>query len=191
MGAAQDPELLARAVNNPGRLVLGPTSTTSAFPYGGVNLGFFRDGEVVWHVEYNRNRDPASGRTSEINREGVEFPEIYCLIEGPSWDEDITLAAFQRALQASGLSFSQPTEARPGGTNMPTVVVACPPILMAAEDPAQRSVYMRRPVLTLSIRQATAIAQTLKAGLPLLFTPTPDSSGDDDWQCARLENITL
>lgn len=192
MGAATDNERLAQAIHNPGRLVLGPTATTGSFPYGGVNLGPHRDAEIVWQAQYFEVRDPASGRVVEMGRDGAEYPEIYCLADG-IWDEDIVVGAFSRYTRASSTTYPSPAEARIDGANVPKLVAAWPPLLFVADDPMHKSVYFRRPLPTLSLRQASALSREAKVGLPLRFIPTPDLAwaSTPDWQIARLENITL
>lgn len=187
MGAATDLQRLSQAVKNPGRLVLGPTSTSGSYPYGGVSLGFQTDSEVRWRAEYVETHDPSSGRIVEIGRRGVEWPEIYTMIEGTAWDEDIIQAVFT---SASLQSIVTPVEASAQGTTMPHVVSAWPPLLFAPYDQTHKAVYFRRPIPTLSLQQSLALSHAKKCGLPVRFTPSPCSSGKD-WQVARLENIAL
>lgn len=191
MGAATDAELLARAVHNPARLILGPTTTTGGIPYGGVSLGLVRDADIIWHGEYVPSKDPSSGRVQEVGVRGVEYPELYVLIEGNTWDEDVLQNAFTSAVGPSGLIYGNPPEALIQGDVIPHGRRAWAPVLFAALDPKHKSVYFRRPVLTIALGRAVAFAHERKSGLPLFFTPTPSSRGVGDWQCARLENISL
>lgn len=190
MGVATDAELLARAIKNPGRLILGPTSVTGSFPYGGTSLGHHRDGEIQWHAEYIPTRDPASGMMSEIGRAGAEYPEIYCLIEGPNWDEDVVFATFKGAVRVAA---PEPAETRAQGSRTTVIVPAWPPLLLASEDPSLKSIYIPRPIPTLSLRAGVALSRMFHAGLPMRFTPTinSDYATTPPWQCARLENIVL
>jgi len=188
-----DKDLLARAVRNPGRFILGPTQTTGGGTYGGVSLGFHRDGEAVWRSDYVQVRDPASGRIVEIGRNGADYPEVYALVDGPSWDEDMLQGIFARFTRPSQNAVPTPAETRIDGTIIPSNVLAWPPILFAADDPAHKSIYFRRPLPTLSLRQGVALSQALRAGLPVRFIPSPDSAWVTvpDYQIARIENIVL
>lgn len=186
---ATESEQLARAVRNPGRLVLGPTATTGSFPFGGVELGAHRDAEVVWQEEQIRVRDPLSGRTSEVGRNGAAFPEVFCIIEGPQWDEDLLVALFSRATRST----DDPAETRAEGDALPQNYATWPPLAFIPDDLNLKAVYFRRPIPTLSLRQSTALSQEFRCGLPVRFVPTVtiDWQTIPDWQVARWENISL
>lgn len=187
-----DRQSLAQAMCNPGRLVLGPTQITGAFPYGGVALGFHSDAEIVWRTDLILSQDVMSHRVTEAGRHGEDFPEIYCLLSGVQWDENFLLGAFQRAIASSALPYPDPPETRIQGGSIPFGVKAWPPMLFAANDPTHKSVYFTRPLPTLSLREGVAIAKTRQAGLPVRFIPTPTSeAGIPDWQVVRLENMIL
>jgi hypothetical protein len=193
MGTATDQELLARSLRNPGRLVLGPTTLLGGFPYGGVSLGFHHDAEIIWHSEYVRVRDPASGRLSEVGRRGAEWPEIYCVVDGYAWDTDALIAVFSRTISPVGTNVPQPPETVIQGTTIPFTMSVWAPMLFAPTDPRQKAVYFTRPIPTLSLRTSTALAMNRRAGLPLMFSPTADSNWATrgDYQIGRLENLTL
>lgn len=193
MGASSDLELLAMAVRNPGRLCLGPTTVTGGFPHGGTSLGVITDAELVWDSAYVEHRDPMGGTLSEVWHDSVTFPRIYVTLQGPQWDEDALLALFAQRTPADSLTYVSPAETRIGGTVVPSQVPFWPPLLFSAADPAQRSVYFRRPCPVLSLRESVRLSQVHKAGLPLVFCPIPDSANATTpfWQSARLENITL
>lgn len=194
MTAAQDPELLARAIRNPGRLVVAPTTTSGAFPYGGTPVGLVTAAELEWDVRYQENRDPASGGAiSEVARRSVEFPRLALMLDGPQRDEDALLAIFTQATPFSGLAVQSPRETRLEGTLLPRVVAAWLPLLFASLDPLGECAYFRRPVPLLSLRKSVEYAAKRKAGLPILFAPTPDAAWATIpyWQVGRLENLTL
>ena len=193
MGVAGDAELLARVIRNPGRLCLGPTTTTGSFPYGGVSLGFHRDAEIVWVTEYVETHDPMSGRIVEVGRRGVEYPVIYCSLEGWQWDEDAVQATFSRASKPTQNPFPTPAESVISGTVIPGLVGAWPPMLMASEDPALPSIYSRRPIPLLSLRDAIAISRMKPGGLPMRFAPTPtaDWATNGDFQIGRVEQMVM
>lgn len=193
MGAASDQELLARAVKAPGRLILGPTSTTSAPYYGGLNLGFHSDGEVQWNVRYQPIPEPTSGLLASMSRRSVDYPEIYCLIDGPRWDEDILAGAFSSTTSGASLPFQSPVEARINGTLIPFPVSAWPPMLWAPDDTNESGIYFRRPYPLLSLRHSVALSNIMGAGLPMRWAPSPDSlwATIPFYQCCRVENMIL
>lgn len=193
MGAALDPELLSRAMRSPGRIVLGPTTNTGAFPYGGVSLGFHRRGEAQWRGEYFESKDPASGRVVEAGRRGVEYPEILCQIEGSQWDEDFVQGIFSRASKPTTNSYPLPAESVASGTVIPSVVPVMPPVLIAALDAASPSIYLRRPISLLDLRKSVALSQVEPAGLPIRIIPTPTSdwATNGDYQIGRLEQMVI
>lgn len=191
MSGATEKEMLVRALHNPGRLILGPTTTTGGANYGGVLLGPHRDGEAVWRGNYSIYLDPMSKQPASVGRHGAEWPEIYCLLDGPTWDEDFLQAAFSQATSAVGLAVQDPPEARVEGTTVPFDASAWPPILFAANDPSLKSIYIPRPYPTLSLRQGVALSKRLRAGLPIRLIPSPCGDGSLPWQVARLENISL
>lgn len=193
MGATANADLLQKARRNPGRLVLGPTtlsgSLSASSPFGGVALGLNAEAEIVWRTEYDPVRDPASGRIAHVGRRACDYPELYCLIEGPAWDEDVLAVTFARATKFGGSS----PETRIEGTVIPSDVGAWPPVLFVSEDPKGKCVYFRRPLLLLSLRNAVAIANAKKCGLPMRFVPSPDSAWQTtpDWQICKRENLSL
>lgn len=192
MGSASDIEKLAQAVRNPGRLILGPTSTTGSFPYGGVSLGFVSEAEVIPDARYQESMDPASGALAEVARRSVENLRIVCLLD-EAWDEDALMAIFTKSTPSTGLAFQSPPETRVEGAMIPAVVPAWSPLLFAADDPNQKSVYIRRPVPRLSLRDSVRFSKTYRAGLPVVFSATPDLAWatTPPWQICRLENVTL
>lgn len=204
MGAASADELLARVLHNPGRLCVSPTSTTSDFPHGGTSLGEVVAVDLELDVAYQEIRDPASGALAKVIRRRVEVPRLIFLLAGPSWDEDTLAAVLTQTRSAANLTIKKPAETRLEGTVIPYPVAAWEPILFSSIDPRGKSVYFRRPVGRLQLGRAVAFARDRKAGLPLVFDPTPNSTGvqvtastaatpvsSPYWQIARLENVTL
>ena len=204
MGEATDAELLQRALRNPGRLCSAPNSTTSAFPHGGMSLGYVVAVDLEWDTAYQEIRDPLSGALQKVLRRRVEVPRLAILVDGPSWDEDYLAAVLTQARAGSSLTVKKPAEARGEGSVLPFPVAAWEPLLFSPIDPRGKAVYFRRPVGRLQPGRAVAFAQERKAGLPIVFDPTPNSTGVQTtssgatsypsspyWQIARLENLTL
>jgi hypothetical protein len=189
MGAATDAALLARAVRNPGRLCLGPTTKTGSFPYGGKSLGFSRENEVDFQVEYYKSLDPSSGALLEVSRRRVEIPVFSFLAEGMPWDEDLVAATFAKS--TSGLG--SPVETRAEGSVMPGVVQAWNPVLFKPFDDNLPCIYLRRPVSLLSMRRAVQLAMARKAGLPIFLYPLVAEGYQSTpyWQFGRFSNILL
>jgi hypothetical protein len=201
VGAASDPELLRRILRNPCRLCVDPTDTALDFPHGGTSLGLIMDFDIDFEVRYTRILDPASGALTELSRRSVENVKISLLVDGPDWDEDLIAAAFSRS---RSMSTYAPTETRLEAATVPYPVAAWRPILVSPVDRRGKALYVRRPVPLLPLGRSVAWARQRKAGLPLIFEPTPNSTGvlggsdsaaggpsSPYWQLARLENITL
>lgn len=191
MGVASDLEQLARATRNPGRLCLAPSTTSGGFPYGGTQLGLHTECELDFSCTYVDVFDPASGVYVESERLSVEVPSILCVVDGPYWDEDVLQAVFQKT-SAGAVAF--PKEVRLEGTlNGTPTTTAWQPMLFAPYDPQHKAIYFRRPMPRLSLRRSVQLAQQYKAGLPLLFRPTPDAAWATTpyWQVARVENLSL
>jgi hypothetical protein len=204
MGAATDAELLARVVRNPGRLCVSPSSTTSDFPHGGTALGEVVDVVLEWDVAYQEIRDPLCGALSKLVRRRIEVPRLAFLLAGPAWDEDVIAAILTQTRAAANLTVKKPAETRLEGSVIPYPVAAWNPILFSPLDPRGKAVYFRRPIGRIRLGSATAFAQDRKAGFPLVFDPTPNSTGvqvslspatsypsSPYWQIARLENLVL
>lgn len=193
MGTAQDPELLARAVRNPGRLILAPTTVTGGFPWGGKSLGFTRGMRCEFEVRYQRIYDPSSGVLVKVVRRRVEFPVLGCLLEGPAWDPDVLAALASQSTPSTGLAVQQPPETRLEGTLIPAEVPAWQKLLFVSDDPQGACAVIRRPVPLIDLSQAIEFAAKRKCGFPVRFAPTPDSAWASTpfWQIARRENLTL
>lgn len=193
MGAATDLERLAKAVRAPGRLCLGPTAVSGSYPFGGVNLGFHRDGEIVWNARYQPIHEPTSGAVSEVARRSVEFPEVYCLIEGPQWDEDVVAGTFSSVTRSGALAHASPAENRINGTLIASGVEAWPPMAFVPNDTNQDAIYIPRPYPTLSLKQAVRLSMLFGAGLPMKFTPSSHAAWQTQgfYQVCRWENVIL
>ena len=186
-----DVELLANTLRNPGRFVVSPGNVSGPFPYGGTALGFVSEVEMPWTCRYEDVFDPASGVYVETIRLSPEVPSLSFVIDGPNWDTDILTAVFTKGSAGAVLS---PLDQRLEGTvDVETVSKPWLPILFAPLDPQHKGVYFRRPVPRLSLHKSVQLAQRLKAGLPILFRPTPDSAWASTpyWQISRVENMLL
>lgn len=191
MGSSTDPELLAEAVYNPGRLVIGPTATVGGFPYGGIEAGFTEHMECRPSVEYQRNKDPSNGELNEIARRSVENMALGCILTGVRWDEDLLQAIFLRTVQAGLLPFPSPGETQIiGGAKIPRVVKALPPTMFVPEAAAGECVYFIRPLLLLDLRDGIKFSSERRCGMPVVFVASA-ALNRDPWQISRLEQITL
>ena len=203
--AISDLELLASAIHTPGRLVLGPSSTTGAFPYGGTPIGIRRDAEVHWLTDYQDIRDPMSGALLKRIRRSIEIPVVRFLLECP-WDQNVLDAGFNDTAPAANLAFPQPPETQIQGSVVPAALVAAlggaTPVSFAlvADDTRQPSVYF---LMTLPriVADVTAFHPRKIASLVVDFEPIPTSDtgdplypyvGSKPWfQVSRWENVVL
>lgn len=189
MGTLSDVELLARSLKNPARLCLAPTTTSGSFPYSGTSLGFARATRLRYDVIYDRRYDPTTRQLREVGRIGVENVALLGILDG--YDEDLIAAIYTKTTAAASLAVPYPPEVRIEGATVPAVVPAIAAVLFASIDPRQKSVYFRRPVVTIDMADPiTQYALRRNAGLPFVIEPTPPS-GKKPWQIARLENLTL
>lgn len=193
MGAASDTTLLARALRNPGRLVLNPSNLAGTFPYGGTSLGFVREARLSFDVAYRELRDPTSGAVLKVVRKTVEVPRLAVALDGPQWDENATAGLFTKTTAAASLPHPSPAETRLEGTLLPAVVPTWGTLLFDAEDPKHPSVGFRNAVPKLDPTRMVAFARLLKASLFVVFVPVPDTSWTSSpyWSICRRENMTL
>ena len=194
MGALVDAELLARAKNAPGRFVLGPTSfaPSSTFPYGGISLGLHQFLEIQMKMAggYKETYDPASGRIAEVGRSGVEYPELMFQIIGIPWDEDWIQTTFRTASSPGSNAYQTPPESIISGSQIPSTLQALPPVLLAAEDPMQPSIYFPRSFSLIDLSKACKLAPMEPAGFPMRLIPAPPATGAD-WQIGTIAQLTL
>lgn len=198
--AISDVDLLATAVRNPGRLVIGPTSTTS--PYGGTTIGVRRDCDIRWLTEYQDVRDPMSGALLKRIRRSIEIPYMRFLLELP-FDQNALNAAFNASTPAGSLTFSPP-ETRINGSVIPQAVVSAlasqAPLALIADDPRLPSVYFLMAIPKL-VEDVSRFSMSDKALLVVDFEPIPTADtgdpgypyvGSKPWfQIGRFENVVL
>ena len=196
-----DLEQLATAIKNPGRLVLGPTTTAGAWPFNGQPLGVRAAAKIEWIGRYQDIIDPASGQFRRRIRRQPERPRIAFLLE-PPWDANALAQAFNQTSGAS-LASQYPQESRLEGGVIPVAQVASlgAPIALIPFDLRQQAVLFTYPVPALTFLEATEFSNENGAYLPFVFDPAEAINSTDAgfpytptkpfWQVARWENITL
>lgn len=188
MGSATDAELLARAVRNPGRFCLGPTTLSGSFPFGGVSLGFSASARARWDIQYERRYDPSTRALVEIGR-GVENLAVHAL--NYDWDEDLVPAIFTQTTPSSGLADPSPPESRVEGATVPRLVPATAPVLFVSDDTQGKCVFIRRPLITLDMSDPfIQFAIARKHMLPVEIEPTTPL-GLKPFQICRFANMDL
>lgn len=190
MGAATDLQDLARAVRNPGRLCLGPTAVSGAFPFGGLSVGLHRGAELVLAGRIQETEDATNGQLLEVARRSIENLWIDLVIDGPGWDEDLLQYIYSKTNRSSTLASQYPAETQIVGGGDATTLTPLPPLLFAAEDALKGdSAYILRPV-AIGLGLGIAFARSKKAGMPIRIKAT-GVKNRDPWQVSRLANVVL
>jgi hypothetical protein len=184
--ATQD---LARVLNNPGRLIVAPTSTGigSSYPYGGTPLGVVKRARLRWGIRYENVVAEEWGEAIETIRTG-ERPLLAFLLE--QWDDDAIRKFFPRVTltpSPAGLT----DMVRIDGAAGPGYVAAIDPILFAPFDPSHKAIFFRRPIARLLDDAETAFAVDETAAFPFVFEAQRDQawSSVPPWQVDRLEHL--
>lgn len=196
MGTLADSELVARALENPGRLVYGPTSNSGSFPFGGRTIGIKRHARLRFLAEYQDVRDPASGGLQYVARRKIEQPRLIFMLD-PPWDVDVLPLTFNST--ASG-TVQSPEEAGIVGSVIPKGRLKTGAgLLFVADDMRHLSVYFRLFVSRLSFDDASDLGPRRGAPLPLIFDPIQCIDSTDSgypylptkspWSVRRLENM--
>lgn len=171
MGAAPDVELLARAIRNPGRICMGPSTLSGSFPFGGRDMGLHRNADLFIAGEYQETHDPSDGQYLETGRRSIENLWIDFMIEGPRWDEDFLQAIQANFTKPANLPVTSPPETQILGGGDPTTLTPLPPLLFAADDIENgESIYIPRPIarglgvgIRLSLQAKCAMPIRIKA----------------------------
>lgn len=182
---------LTRALRNPGRLVLSPTSTApgTTYPYGGTALGYVKQVRLRWGIAYHRVIAEEWNEFTETDRIG-EFPILAFVLE--QWDDDLTKRVFP-LVTTTGSPSGLADIARIDGGAGPAKVAAMEPLLFAPFDPKHKAVYLRRPEPELEAQAQLELALIQDAVFPLVVVATRDASWatTPPWQVDKLEHLVL
>jgi hypothetical protein len=202
VGAISDADLLAAAIDVPGRLVLGPTTNSGGWPYGGTPIGVRTAARLEFTGRDQLIHDPMTGAFQYRRRREVEWPRIGFQLE-PPWDQNALLAAFNATIPAASTAYPTPPETVLEGGWVPVANVAPmpSPLLFAPLDPRQDAVYFRLPVALISFADAIALQTDEEAGLSFLFVPAlsvdtgdpgyPYVGSKSPWSIGRPENLVI
>lgn len=128
-----DASLLAFAIRNPGRLLLGPTTVSGSWPYGGTAIGVRRAAKMQLLTREQEIQDPANGNLLGVVPRANERVRLAYLLE-PPWDSNVIPKAFAGG---SGSNFD--------GTVVPRARIAplSSPLAFVADDPTGFSWYAK------------------------------------------------
>lgn len=172
----------------PGRLVKNPTDMTAVFPYGGTELGVFRD--MWWSIGIKSERLVPEDIKAGVAHIVTEFePVASCCLR--SWDNDFIASVF---MNAQTDSFGEVGDAgkvqgtRRAGFDLADLNFK---LLFAplAED-FHRFLYFPNAIPLIDETQQIRLSLAEEFGIVVLFSAAPDSQGRTHiWDIK--ENIVL
>jgi hypothetical protein len=180
---------LARALRNPGRLVLAPKqlgTTTATFPYGGKPIGLAREIALDWGLAYRRTVSHDLRQVAEVRRI-AEVPVLGVTLE--QWDEDVIPLVFPQVNTGTSPSGAAGMLRIEGGA-APGVVPAIDPILFCPSNRDGLFVLFARPVPLIDATRRLACSIQEDAVVPLLFVATPPANRRS-YQVDKLEHLSL
>lgn len=182
----------------PGRLVLGPTSTStpgSTGLYGGSAVGVRRAARLVPIGRYQDIEDPANGALLGVAPRKVERVRLGFLLE-PPWDDTTLAKAYTQTSTQNG-------QTRLEGAVIPRARVQTMGAQLAfiADDPNHKSVLFKIAVPRLSLQEAIELSLDGPGWMPVVFDPlSAIDTGDagypyvptkPPWQVCRWADMSL
>lgn len=180
--------LVGRILKAPGRLVIGPTSLSQPFPYGGTSLGKARQCALVPIGSSYLVQCEATGGPSDILRARHRYV-FACFLRG--WDDDavrlLLPEGYEKGAETQHAVFSVPGERMAGTSELDDARS----LLFVPDDTIHApAVIMYRAVVEWTDGAELAFRRQDELGLPLTVECMPDAS-DRILQIGRIEDLTL
>ena len=167
---------ISRVIRAPGRLVVGPTNLSAAYPHGGTEVGKTRQVVLVQTGQPFRVISEGLGETSEI----LEGPtEWYLAAAMRGWDDDAVAQLFANNYTAGDPSghagYDEPKSRNVGSTALGRAKV----LLWKPDDPIHvPSVLVYRGVPWWSDGAEIPLSSAQDVDLPVVVHAMQDGSGN-------------
>lgn len=182
----------AKAICNPGRLIVGPTNLAAAFPYGsGVPLGYVTKGKLVRTTEYSYADSEARGRSRVQTYRGMSGCALTFVL-AQSMDSDVLNKVLPHdTTSAQGFSGANRLFLPQVGLTVgPGLVTPDSTLLFVSDDPNKPSLIIYSPSWHEDETQELDLVLDKPLEWALVVTVGLDSA-NRDLACDLLENLSL
>lgn len=177
-------------VSVPGRICVGPTDLSAAFPHGGTAWGATRGVVLLPQIRHGEvPYDALGGEPGEVIYLGASW-RLAAVVRG--LDADVVAGLFPNvvagpATKQTGQTIDHPGTVRAGAKRSGSAVK----LLFSPDDPTHLGVLLHRAVPVVDPAAAVALRHGASIEVPMAFVALRRSSDARAVQVGRLELLTL